>query len=283
MCEHVSQSTPDNRGMLTKFNSTYVEFVGRQFRLRGSFGIMLAFICSMLSLVGAVCAPIFILARTHEIFYAILFMSFIFLIASVLFWWLGPRFDFFSHTYYPIRFNRRTRMIYVYRDSRNGGMLSVPWEAGFFHVGKGLRNKYLLDLRCHVLDGDVVTDTFAVGTYFDDEKIIRNLWAFICKYMDEGPDAVRPRYLMMSAKPTWKNCYIFVAGSMRFYSSTKRFLFTPILLLFAGFRWLVMVTCRPPVWPQAIEDACRIDENDPSWLPEPDYIGQFAGKTGVVT
>ena len=272
----------DDKGTLTAFNSTYVEFVDRRFRLRGGFGTMIATVWFLFSLFFIFFAWLGLPHQEFDEIIGVIVISSVSLLSGFISWYVLPRLDFFNCTNYPVRFNRRTRMVYVYRSSRDGGILAIPWGEGFFHVGKGLRNKYLLDLRCHVLDDNMVSDTFVVGAYFDDETIIRNLWTFICKYMDEGPDAVRPRHLMISTKPTWKNCYIFIAGNMRLYSSMKRFLFAPVLLLFAGFRWLVMVTCRPPVWPQVIEDACRIDEIDPNRLPEPDYIGQFSREADAI-
>ncbi|MEJ2715429.1 MAG: hypothetical protein P8014_20000 [Acidihalobacter sp.] len=57
--------------------------------------------------------------------------------------------DFFTHTYYPIRFNRKTRQVYVFRDKRDGGILTVPWDDVFFHIGKGFRDP-VYDLRGHL-------------------------------------------------------------------------------------------------------------------------------------
>src|SRR5699024_8301322 len=103
-------------------------------------------------------------------------------------WFVVLRKDFFNHTYYPIRFNRKTRMVYVYREERDGGILRLPWNEGFYHIGHGLADKDIIDLRCHVMDGETVKDTFAIGLPFHTktEDRIRGLWEQIRTYMDDG-------------------------------------------------------------------------------------------------
>ncbi len=73
--------------------------------------------------------------------------------------------DICTYTYYPIRFNRRTREIYVFRHNGDGGVLSIPWDRAFFFIGRGRGGeKHLLELRCHALNKhDRVIATFGIG------------------------------------------------------------------------------------------------------------------------
>lgn len=198
-----------------------------------------------------------------------------FVLLSFLLLWILPLRDFFTHTYYPIRFNRKTRQIYVYREKRDGGIVTIPWEKGYFHIGQGLRDKQFLDLRCHVLEGDLVRDTFVTGMYYLRKEPVRELWEFIRRYMDEDIESLGKVEVWTSTAPTWKNCEIMVGvtfGGLFGLGALLWPLALPVILT----RWLVLKSCKPPVWPPEIEAACRIDPDDPHHLPEPAYIGQFA-------
>jgi hypothetical protein len=199
---------------------------------------------------------------------AIFCLSFIF-----LFWFKILNRDYFTHTYYPIRFNRKTREVYVFRDERDGGIITVPWEEGFFHIGRGLGNKRLLDLRCHVMgSGEVVKDTFVTGMYYLQPEMVQQLWEFIRRYMDEDIESLGKVEVWTSPAPTLTNCRIMAGINVGGTSGILSILWViagPIMLT----RWLVLKTCRPPVWPEEIEAACRIEPNNPHRLPEPDYIG----------
>lgn len=265
----------DDQGALTAFNSTYTEFVDRRFRLRGWLGTLIATACSMACLVFAFYLPFIGAIHGNNVFIALLVMSCFLLFGAWLFWWMMPLREFFNHTYYPIRFNRKTRQVYVFRDKRDGGVLTVPWDAGFFHIGQGLRDKRLLDLRCHVLDGETVKDTFVTGMYYLQKERVQQLWEFVRRYMDEGIDSLGEVEVWTSPTPTWKNCRIMVGVTFGGLSGIRAILWplaAPVILT----RWLVLKTCKPPVWPAEIEAACRIEPDDPHRLPEPSYIGQFA-------
>lgn len=199
-----------------------------------------------------------------------------FLGGAAFFWFVYIRKDFFNHTYYPIRFNRKNRQVYVFRDKRDGGVLTMPWDNGFFHIGKGLRDKRLLDLRCHVLDGEMVKDTFVTGMFYRKSEHVLQLWEFVRRYMDDDIESVGKNVeVWVSPAPTWMNCRIMVGVNLGGLAGW-RVIFWPIALPLIATRWLVLKTCKVPVWPAEIEAACRIEPNDPHHLPEPEYIGQFA-------
>jgi len=265
----------DDRGTLTAFNSTYAELVDRRFRLRGGFGALLA-VAITIFFVGA-CVFVWIAVPNYSSDYFIgnVILTLAFLGGAALFWLVYIRKDFFTHTYYPVRFNRKTRQVHVFRDKRDGGILTVPWDTGFFHIGQGLRDKRLLDLRCHVLDGETVKDTFVTGMYYLQKEQVQQLWEFVRHYMDEDIDSLGKVEVWTSPAPTWKNCRIMVGvtfGGLSGLSAILWPLAAPIILT----RWLVMKSCKLPQWPAEIEAACRIEPNDPHRLPEPEYIGQFA-------
>ena len=90
----------------------------------------------------------------------------LFTLCVIKFIWLK---DFFCYTHYPIRFNRKNRMVYVFRHNAPGGVLTIPWDSAYFYIGRsspaaGSAGHYTFDLRCNVLDDQrMVRDTFAVG------------------------------------------------------------------------------------------------------------------------
>jgi hypothetical protein len=272
---HYANNIADDCGTLIAFNSTYVEFVDRRFRLRGWLGTLITAACSLGSFGFAFYLPFIGVGHGSSVIAALIFMSCFLFLGAWLFWWMMPLRDFFNHTYYPIRFNRRTRQVYVFRDKRDGGVLTVPWDEGFFHIGQGLRDKRLLDLRCHVLDGETVKDTFVTGMYYLQKEQVQQLWEFVRRYMDEDIESLGKVEIWTSPAPTLKNCRIMVGVTFGGLSGLGAILWplaAPVILT----RWLVLRTCKVPVWPAEIEAACRIEPNDPHHLPEPEYIGQFA-------
>jgi hypothetical protein len=68
----------------------------------------------------------------------------------------------FAFTHYPIRFNRKTRMVHLFRT--NGTVVSVPWDRVFFTMGHMTQwNEW--EVRGHVLkpDNDTIQETFALS------------------------------------------------------------------------------------------------------------------------
>ncbi|WP_143136389.1 DUF6708 domain-containing protein [Burkholderia ubonensis] len=185
--------------------------------------------------------------------------------------------EFFSYSYFPIRFNRQTRMIHVFRHNGRNGVLSVPWDQVYFHIGKGEVNRDLTDIRGHVMDGDNVIDTFAVGHFFGrDEQPVRQIWKFIVVYMEQGPQAL-PKDMVIgtSTSRSWTNCFL--------WAKSYCDIFLPIPLvnwvataLVTCMRWLVMQSCKDPVWPAEIEATSAIEPNDPYQWAEPRFTGEFA-------
>jgi hypothetical protein len=266
---------PDDRGAATAFNSTYVEFVGRRFRLRGgisTLGISLSILFFMfLLLFLLIDSPLNLANIIGLSITAIFCLSFIF-----LFWFKILNRDYFTHTYYPIRFNRKTREIYVFRDARDGGIITVPWEEGFFHIGRGLGNKRLLDLRCHVMgSGEVVKDTFVTGMFYMNQSAVQQLWDFVRRYMDENIESLGQVEIWTTPIPSFSNCWQIAGTNIGAINNVLTFLLSPIIFALAGTRWLVMKTCKQPIFPAEIEAKCAIEPNDPHRLPEPQVIGQF--------
>uniref|UniRef100_UPI002AB6F594 DUF6708 domain-containing protein n=1 Tax=Paraburkholderia bannensis TaxID=765414 RepID=UPI002AB6F594 len=268
---------------LIRINSTYIDWIDRRFRYRGmlntSIWTLIYFLGWGITLLIAWTA----LSSNpdEELFWLVIILC---LAATAcgthLLYYFVLRYEYFTYTHYPIRFNRQTRIVHVLHHNGPGGVLSVPWELLYFHIGRGTDMKFLRDIRGEVLDGEVVKDTFALGHASESESPVREMWEFIRRYMDEGPDAVADspmaRYVALSVTPTLKNCMLFAVNFTGATTPLKRVFLSPFIGLFTVTRWLVFRTCKEPVFPPEIEATCEVAADDPNVWPIPESTGQFA-------
>ncbi|AIY41484.1 hypothetical protein LT85_2326 [Collimonas arenae] len=277
---------PNERSGLIRFNSTYIDWIDRRFFLRGMLKTFLLLVgwlillCMFLFIVKGLIFP----GDVERIGYLIPFPVAFLGVAAIYYAFL--RFEFFSYVYYPIRFNRKTRMVHVFRHNGSGGVLSRPWDEIFFHLGHGTDPVSLRDIRGEILDGDMVTDTFALGHFFERPQPVLEMWEFIRRYMEEGPEAVGEhpldRYVSLSVTDRFKNCLIM---SRIFYGAETPFtqaISLPLVVLSAVTRWLIFKTCKVPVFPPEIEAECVVEANDPNVWPIPETSGQFAAENPAI-
>ena len=181
----------------------------------------------------------------------------------------GFKLEAFRHTHYPIRFNRKTRMVHAFR--YDGTIVSAPWDKLFFTLGRGNRGnlKQNWDIRAHVLDTDGITvlDTFSLGDHQEDHDGLRRFWEMHRRYMEEGPQTIVDlvRYYMPLENGKRES---FRFGWMRWWANVQAshiafFGFGLLMPLIATGRWIAMRTSKVPVWSAEIEAQCRIEPNDP--------------------
>ncbi|MCE4373922.1 hypothetical protein LYZ82_23835 [Xanthomonas hortorum pv. hederae] len=269
---------PSQRLGLISINSTFIDWIDRRFLYRGMLNMSLVFMVVL----GFVAFSIFCVLRmmdedSNTAAFGI--ASLIPLFAGLGLYVLFLRHEFFCFVYYPIRFNRKTRKVYVFREKRDGGLLIVPWEDVFFHIGRGTDMKFLRDIRGEILDGTIVKDTFALGHCAERDEPVKEMWEFIRRYMEEGPEAVAEhpmdKYVELSVAPTWKNCLISAVGFTNADTPFKRVLLSPFICTFTLVRWLVFKSCKQPVFPPEVEAECTVEPNDPNIWPVPTSIGEF--------
>ncbi|AUJ12024.1 DUF6708 domain-containing protein [Xanthomonas oryzae] len=274
-----SNVIPSQRLGLISINSTFIEWIDRRFLYRGMLNTSVFFAGCILMVMGvALCIKLFFDGTGPGKYFVILPISTA-AAGFFLFFQLFLRYEFFSHVYYPIRFNRKTRKVYVFREPRDGGLLIVPWEDVFFHIGRGTDMKFLRDIRGEILDGTIVKDTFALGHCAERDEPVKEMWEFIRRYMEEGPEAVAEhpldKYVELSVAPTWKNCLISAVGFTNATTPFKRVLLSPFIGTFTVVRWLVFKSCKQPVFPPEVEAECTVEPNDPNIWPVPKSIGEF--------
>ncbi|CAB3751489.1 DUF6708 domain-containing protein [Paraburkholderia solisilvae] len=273
----------DDRASLTHLNSTYLDMIDRWFTIRGGMSSILALIISVIMVVGCFATVFFALipgfekGRISLAVFVIFLCVFSGLVALTLV--LAKRTigrEFFTYTHFPIRFNRKTRMIHVFRHNGPGGVLTVPWDQAYFHIGQGTQARSLLDLRGHLMDGDTVVDTFAVGNFFNTEEPIREIWKLIVVYMEQGPRAL-PKNLFIgtSTSTSWLNCFLLANSYCNIFLRIPLIKWVFVALI-TVMRWLVMKSCREPVWPAEITAESAIAPDDLYCWAEPAVTGEPA-------
>ncbi|CAB3751496.1 DUF6708 domain-containing protein [Paraburkholderia solisilvae] len=278
--KRVGDVEADDRASLIHLNSTYLDMIDRWFTIRGGMSSILALVVTII-LVVAYFLAVFILVlpdveRGRVPF--VVFITFFCVMSGILFFvlMLAKRTigrEFFTYTHFPIRFNRKTRMIHVFRHNGPGGVLTVPWDQAYFHIGQGTQARSLLDLRGHVMDGDTVVDTFAVGNFFDTEEPIRQIWKFIVLYMEQGPQALpKDIYILKSVNVSLKNQFICAVSYCNIFLRIPLIKWVFVALI-TGMRWLVMKSCKEPAWPSEIVGDSAIAPDDAHRWGEPSFTG----------
>jgi len=198
--------------------------------------------------------------------YALLALAMVLPLIWLLVWLL--RKESFAYTHYPIRLNRKTRMIHLFR--LDGSILSVPWEEVFFCLGALRQGNW--EIQAHVLDQDRVTvrETFAafpqIGGNSAEREKLKHFWEFIRRYMEEGPRDTFERAQVCVPVAERRESVSFGFHRMHVESGTN-LVFVVIgalmaLALLPG-RWIAMRTSKIPVWPKEIDHVCRVDPSDP--------------------
>jgi len=177
--------------------------------------------------------------------------------------------EWFRKTHYPIRFNRRNQMVYVYKVS--GEILSVPWKDILFTPAKSLGRTSEWGIDGHILaeDGETVIDTFSLAVSLTaGKKLLGEYWEFIRCYMEE--DCVQELSEFVTLCPPVekkKEGYIFGLQYLMKMNSRLEWIFLPVMFpldLLASFsRYIAMRTSKIPQWPQEVLDACQPEHDDP--------------------
>lgn len=251
-----------------RFNSTYLEVVDKWFAWRGVNSTI-----ALVGLVGGIAInAIFWIPPSLELesFLEGLPWALLMLAISVPFFllmgWIVKK-DCFRFTHYPIRLNRKTRMVHVFRT--DGTVLSAPWDEIFFCIAALQQNNW--EIQGHVLkkDGVTVKETFALpanGTGAADRDQLPRYWEFVRRYMEDGPQSVAKCVEYCLPIADQRESFTFGFHRMHSWASVAPLPLVIFMLLvyiatYPG-RWLAMRTSKLPVWPREIENVCVIEAND---------------------
>lgn len=266
-----------------KMNSTYLESVDKHFGWKGASSavalvVILMFLSLYLGLIHvSMNRDMNSVATNDDSFVLIAAAGMIAPLVVAAVWIL--RRESFAYTHYPMRFNRKTRMVHVFR--KNGTVLSVSWDSLYFTLGK-IANTNEWEVRGHVINssnkavcetfslsytGFLPTEFFSVSTTRPHaEDFLRAHWEFIRRYMEDGPGAVTGQ--IQFCMPVDKRRESFFVGAERIFANIAGapfviyWIMSPICLIVSLSRWFAMRTSKLPRWPHDIEATCSIEPND---------------------
>ncbi|NMP26613.1 hypothetical protein GW590_07030 [Rahnella sp. SAP-1] len=259
--------------VVIKMNSTYLELVDKYYSNRGMFEFftIVMFSSFFLTPVSVICLlfsnP---MSRPDDLIELFLLIIAIILPLIMARWFLGfLRKSFFTWTHYPVRLNRKTQMVHIFKVG--GTILSVPWNDVFFtrgRAGYGSMPEWSIDGHILADDGKTVIDTFSLGFSSTRRELVKN-WAFVRSYMevDDCLEDLADIIVLCPPVAEKRENYLFgLQYMMRIESRIMWFitaLMFPLHLLGSITRFVVMRTCKIPRWSEEVEADCVVDANDP--------------------
>lgn len=167
-----------------------------------------------------------------------------------------------------IRFNRVTRQVYLHRPRFAGGITVLDWEQVTPQSVVGQEEAENIGRQVLLLWDPAVTGLphlhlVFVGKTADGTSDLVNLWEFIRRYMEEGPESVpAPKKLVGKTPWPWQS----VMASLSFFRPLWRAglrwqvafwvtLTSPALLLHSAGHWVSLLLCWEPRWPRIIREA----------------------------
>ena len=204
------------------------------------------------------------------------------------FLWKFIRLENFVQRRLLIRFNRTTRQVYLHRPRYAGGITTLAWD----HTSpeplegkpewRGMGLQLLLTWE-NDKTGLPFFHMMFVGRVANTTSEITNLWEFIRRYMEDGPESVpRPKKFVSKIPWPWQSLEapwsymrpIWRAGPKR-QVLLWTLLLAPVMLIHATIHWLSMLLCWEPRWPRIIREAGKPGEPTPplstaaDWPPPP--------------
>ncbi|WP_425928396.1 DUF6708 domain-containing protein [Pseudomonas sp. NyZ201] len=275
--------TPTAEGSIYEFNEKYIELqAGESQERRGLITyISIAIICCgyKAASIALMLNMVWLTGTHHSLtipasggYYAS--AVFVALLTALLFYFLVRyvgffiRLENFSQRRMLIRFNRITRQVYLHRPKFAGGVTVFNWEQISAEAVVGEEESANIGRKLILSWGPSMPDlphlhVVFVGKRADGTSDITNLWEFIRRYMEEGPQSVpAPKKLLGKAPWPWLS----VMASLSFFRPLWRTglrwqvacivaLASPALALHALGHWISLLLCWEPRWPRIIREA----------------------------
>jgi len=272
---------PDVKGIygfdsVVRLNSTYLELVDRSYNWRGTWTLAGAFFFCLIFIGTFLSLIVPMLWEGGYPLQTWIYLIVVWCLISLPLSWVTYRSmtsEIFFSTYYPIRFNRKNGMVYVYQSG--GTVLSVPWRDIHFVLCSAkmpLSTQWTIVGCTTEEDGDTVAEVIPLPIDLSQgPEVILMYWEFIRCYMEEGdeylPDLVDT---IPWCPPVEKQKEGWLFGLL--YLSKQLFgrlglivnaLQLPIFFVISFPRWLVMATSKIPAWPAEVVAACQPAADDP--------------------
>ena len=263
------QSQSTRMTPVIRMNSTYLECADKFYFIKGfmsAFEIFLLGASLFIAYLG-----LFLIFEKQEYKYALFTLSF-----SVLSIYIGIKYfllkECFSYTHYPIRFNRKTRKVHVFR--HNGTVMTEDWEKLYFTLNKSITES-TWEVIGHRMDedGKTVLETFGFPYRESMERnqhLIWSFWEFVRRYMEEPEELTPLADQIRSVLDIADEKEGFLFGWYRAFfepgpeAKYLFFIWGPYSFLIAIGRMIAIRTSKIPRWPAEIEAECQIESDDPN-------------------
>ncbi len=172
---------------VVQFNSTYMELIGRQDRIRGDVTVWGLFFFGLVTYALYVMGVLFLIIFANSAALGSIIILFVIILLGILTHVLPLlSTELFTYTYLPIRFNRKTRKVYVRQANRRVEVFD--WDELQFYMattykdGGDVRGLTLAD------DGVTITGMFSLPfVYLSASDYLIYHFEFVRRYM-EGDD-----------------------------------------------------------------------------------------------
>lgn len=184
------------------------------------------------------------------------------------FLWRWIRLEIFVQRRIVVRFNRVTRQVHINRPAYAGGVVTLSWDATVPEMSGGDPGSASGDGRLMLAwpshySGAGFDDLCMIGGALADRGSAEELWEYIRRYMEEGPDAVPQPARLRSMFPwPWdsvRSTLSFLVPSWRTGDKglvlTFALILSPLLLLHSICHWLSLLLCWPTRWSGIIKSA----------------------------
>jgi hypothetical protein len=246
---------------VVRFNNTYLELIDKFYPTKGKITAFMMVPCILMA--------VFIIAMSNVVLFSngnLPSFGFVLLICSVCMFFLSRIFskEWFSKTYYPVRFNRKKQLVHIYQVSSE--IITIPWKDIYFTTSKQRINYCIVG---HLLseDKEIVLNTFSFG-YVGQREELSLYWEFIRCYMEE--DCLEElAETVLFCPPVEKQKEGYIAGLQRLMQIDSRadwlllVLNLPFALVESIARYIAMQTSKIPQWSPDVLEACAVDPHDP--------------------
>ncbi|MCK0746732.1 DUF6708 domain-containing protein [Chromohalobacter nigrandesensis] len=261
---------PSDDLSVIRINSTYMELVDRWYSSKGH-AVVYGIIGLTPFIFGILMAASVLPELRKDAFIVGLVGIFVMLAVCLAFFYLVC-FEAFRKTHYPIRLNRKNRMVYAFK--ADGNIITASWDDLFIHKAssKPPLSEKDYDIRAHVLDadGETVRETFTLAMpHSGAEERLLDLWEYIRRYMEDENGVKKNHMLTQFCWPIGERReglrYSIIGGfsPAAIAPYLVQLPFCPYFALITWGRLIAMYTSRVPRWPEGIEAECRIPDNDP--------------------